>query len=61
MFYVEIDYIEEQIQDSDVATVEKSLKDKHEELFVELIQKDLTLVALILPNIYTKFLLLFKC
>lgn len=47
MFDVEIDNIKQQVQNSDVATVQKSLEYKHEELLVEAVQHDLSLIAFI--------------
>lgn len=47
MFDVEIDNIKQQVQNSDVATVQKSLEHKHEELLVQTVQHDLSLIAFI--------------
>lgn len=47
MFYVEIDNIKQQVQNSDVATVQKSLEYKHEELLVQAVKHDLSIIAFI--------------
>jgi len=47
MFDVEIDHIKQQVQNSDVSTVQKSLEYKHEELLVQAVQLYFSLIALI--------------
>ena len=47
MFDVEIYNIKQQVQNSDVATVQKSLEYKHEELLVQAVQHDLSLITFI--------------
>jgi hypothetical protein len=58
VFDIEVDHVEQQIQDPNIATIQQGLEHKHEELLIEAVQDDFSLITFNFAQVNAKLFLI---